>query len=582
MRKKVAVLVSNIYGHMINDMQDGLIEAAKELDVKLIFFASFSDGFSRQFYDQYVKYDEGDLVSFMLADLNDFDGVVFLSDSFSRDYRARLNELIKDVKTPVINVGKNNNNKISLINDEDQSFSKVIEHIVEVHGCKDIYHLAGSKTSSYTQERIDAYKSVLTKHGLECGDEKIYYGTLWRNCGEPGLDYILEQCAAKGKKYPDAIVCANDYTAIGVIDACRNRGIKVPQDIIVTGYDGIELSVEGRPTITTARQPFAEMSKAALYALSKIWAGEAYEHLLTASGYLMLNQSCGCVPMSVDNTDEVRQKYSERMDRMEYLTQSTTNMILGISNSTSLEMVFNEIEENAKVDTGFKDFALCLSPVWNKQTIVDEDFTKSNEEMRVVAGFKGDQPINRGTFMRSQVLPDELLEDPNPYYVVAVHHLQYYMGYIIVTPTLRPYNQLTMKSWLVNLGAMLENSRIKQNLRVSVDNLENLYNRDMLTGLYNRRGYDFFFPEYYEKSVISGKNLAVMLIDMDDLKMVNDSYGHPEGDYSLCTIAEGMNKASRYGEICMRTGGDEFVVLVSDYTHEKVKKFVKTLRESIE
>ena len=89
MRKKVAVLVSNIYGHMINDMQDGLIEAAKELDVKLIFFASFSDGFSRQFYDQYVKYDEGDLVSFMLADLNDFDGVVFLSDSFLKGLQSQ-------------------------------------------------------------------------------------------------------------------------------------------------------------------------------------------------------------------------------------------------------------------------------------------------------------------------------------------------------------------------------------------------------------------------------------------------------------------------------------------------------------
>lgn len=582
MRKKVAVLVSNMYGNMINEMQEGLIEEALEQDIKLIFFASFSDGFSRQFYDQYIKYDEGDIVSFMLADLNDFDGVVFISDSFSFDYRARINELLKKVTVPVINVGKTENGKICLINDSDKSFNTVVEHVVTVHGCKDIYHVAGSKTSAYTAERLNSYRSVLEKYGLDASDEKIYYGNLWKDCGEPALDYILEDCAKNGKKYPDAIVCANDYSAVGVIDACRKKGIKVPKDVIVTGYDGIEDAFDGRPTITTARQPFSEMSKTALKALAKIWANEDYENLLSCSGELLLNQSCGCVSMEIDNTEEVRHKYSERMDKMMYLTQSTTNMILGISNSETLEMCFDQIEENAKADTGFKNFVLCLSPYWTKRMIVDDSFTNTDEEMHVVAGFLGDHSVNKGRFMRKQILPKELLDDPYPYYVCAVHHLQYYMGYVIMTPTLRTYDQLTMKSWFVNLGAMLENIRIREDLEISVNRLENLYNRDNLTGLYNRRGYDFFFPDYYEKAIRYDKNLAVLLIDMDDLKMVNDSYGHPDGDYSLNTIAEAMNKASRYGEICMRTGGDEFVVLALDYSQEKVEKFTKTLRNCIE
>ena len=223
MRKKVAVLVSNMYGNMINEMQEGLIEEALKLDIKLIFFASFSDGFSRQFYDQYIKYDEGDIVSFMLADLNDFDGVVFLSDSFSYDYRHRINDLIRDVKTPVINVGKNDNGKIALTNDNDKSFTKVVEHVVTVHGCKNIYHVAGSKTSAYTAERLNSYRSVLKEHGLDASEEKVYYGNLWKDCGEPALEYILEDCAKNGNKYPDAIICANDYSAVGVIDACRKR-----------------------------------------------------------------------------------------------------------------------------------------------------------------------------------------------------------------------------------------------------------------------------------------------------------------------------------------------------------------------
>ena len=68
---------------------------------------------------------------------------------------------------------------------------------------------------------------------------------------------------------------------------------------------------------------------------------------------------------------------------------------------------------------------------------------------------------------------------------------------------------------------------------------------------------------------------------MDDLKYVNDHYGHNEGDYSLCTISEAMSRASSNGEICLRTGGDEFVVLAADYSEEKAKLFVERLRDCI-
>ena len=103
----------------------------------------------------------------------------------------------------------------------------------------------------------------------------------------------------------------------------------------------------------------------------------------------------------------------------------------------------------------------------------------------------------------------------------------------------------------------------------------------MLTDLYNRRGYEMFFGDYYKSCLEKQTNLAVMLIDMDDLKYVNDSLGHAEGDYSLCTIAEAMNVAATNGEICLRTGGDEFVVLAEDYSEEKANEYILKLREHI-
>ena len=93
-------------------------------------------------------------------------------------------------------------------------------------------------------------------HDIDFDESKVYYGTLWRDCGDDALDYILENCKKNGKKLPDAVVCANDYSAIGLIIACRKRGITVPDDLIVTGFDGVDDAVNGFPTITTSRQPF--------------------------------------------------------------------------------------------------------------------------------------------------------------------------------------------------------------------------------------------------------------------------------------------------------------------------------------
>ncbi len=580
-RKKVAVFVSNMYGALVRDMQVGIQEAALEEGVKLIFFASFSDSFSREVYDQYIKYDEGDIVPFKIPNLRDFDGAILLSTSFPAGYKERIDGILTESGIPVINLGGLDDRYYSVINDEKKSFGTIVEHLIEKHGCKDIYHIAGKPMYEFTHLRIQSYKEVMTSHGLDCSDDKIYFGTLWRDCGKPGVEYVLEQCKKEGKDHPDAIVCANDYMAIGVMDALRERNLRVPEDVIVTGYDGIDVAYLGYPSITTSQQPFFDAGRESIFALEKLWDGEKLERIISVYGKISINQSCGCVSKEKNNIEAIRQVYGSRSGKMEYLSQSTTNMILGMSSATDIEECYKEIEKNAMTDTGFKDFLLCMAPDWDKQIVIDDNSVIKNEKMTVVAGFRGDKLVPRQTFDVKDILPQDMLEDPNPYYIFSIHHLQYYMGYIIVSPTLDDYNQLIMKSWLVNLGAMLENWRIRNELNVTVERLKNLYNRDMLTGLYNRRGYEPFFEKMYNSCVKNKTSLAVMVADMDDLKEVNDNFGHSEGDYSLCTIADGMNKAARNNEICFRTGGDEFVILAGDYSEEKAEQYIKQLRNYI-
>lgn len=310
--KKIAVFTSHVYEAMSGLMQKGINAAALDCGVKVIYFAGFSDSYSYKNYGEYTRYDEGDNVSYDIPDLDDFDGIIKISTYFSEISKAHLRELLSNVKIPVINIGGQDDSLRSIYCNEIVSFGEVVEHLISSHGCSDIYHLAGLPDKSFTHERIDAYKTVLLRHDIPYDEEKVYFGTLWRDCGEPALDYILEHCEKRGKKYPDAIVCANDYSAIGLINACKARGIRVPEDIMVTGYDGVSDAINGYPSVTTSRQPFYNAGYKAVVSLLEIIEGATYPHEIRIMGDLLCNQSCGCKAKTADNIEDVRDNYLRR------------------------------------------------------------------------------------------------------------------------------------------------------------------------------------------------------------------------------------------------------------------------------
>lgn len=580
-RRKIAVFSSSIYEPMVRTMIDGIIKAAEETGDKVICFTSFSNSYSSNYCNKLKYYDEGDVLVIELPDLNDFDGIIKVEQAMNDRVHGHLMKRLESANIPVINVGCYEETLINILNDETTSFGEVVEHVINVHGCKDIYHLAGPKEMSFVEERVQAYKKVLLENGIEFDPEKIYYGTLWKDCGDVSLDYFIEQSNKRGKKYPEAIICANDYSAMGLINACRDRGIDVPGDIIITGYDGVEEAYQGYPSITTSEQPFFRSGYDSVYALHRIWDGEKITGNIRTRGKLMCNQSCGCEPLNTNAVDDVRKLFQEKLDSTSYLSLSMIDLSLLVTGADTIEESFREITDNAAANTGFKDMLLCLSADWNKKQTVDEHFHETDEEMTVVAGFVNGEPAVKQTFRRKDILPKALMDESKPYFIFPIHHLRYYMGYLIVSPEDKNCDKLTMLAWILNLGCLLDSWRVRQELSSAVTHMENLYNRDMLTNLYNRRGFELFFNEFCRECIDTKETLALLLFDMDDLKRINDDHGHAEGDYSLCAIAESMNFASKNGEICVRSGGDEFIMIAKGYTEEMANEFVARMREHL-
>jgi len=99
----------------------------------------------------------------------------------------------------------------------------------------------------------------------------------------------------------------------------------------------------------------------------------------------------------------------------------------------------------------------------------------------------------------------------------------------------------------------------RDNMRLAV-----FATHDILTGLYNRRALQTHLPQWAAWSARYGHPLAVLLIDVDRFKEVNDTYGHGEGDRVLQAVARALRQATRASDLVIRYGGDEFAVIAPE------------------
>ena len=100
---------------------------------------------------------------------------------------------------------------------------------------------------------------------------------------------------------------------------------------------------------------------------------------------------------------------------------------------------------------------------------------------------------------------------------------------------------------------------------------------DALTGLYNRRFAEQRLASEVARSARKGHPLTVVFLDLDEFKHINDTYGHPAGDLVLQEFAAALNRAIRGGDLAVRMGGDEFLLILPECNHEQLQLVLKRL-----
>jgi LacI family transcriptional regulator len=162
------------------------------------------------------------------------------------------------------------------------------EHLLSL-GHRRIAAIAGPEDFLCSRARIDGYRSALERAGIGFERQLVRHGDFQHNGGFGPGGELLDLPAA-----PTAIFAGNDQQALGVYEAARQRGLRIPQDLSVVGFDDLPVARWVSPPLTTVRQPLAEMGRAAAGMLGGLIEGEPLRsRRLELSTELITRESTG-------------------------------------------------------------------------------------------------------------------------------------------------------------------------------------------------------------------------------------------------------------------------------------------------
>ncbi|MEV0211563.1 LacI family DNA-binding transcriptional regulator [Streptomyces sp. NPDC050788] len=170
---------------------------------------------------------------------------------------------------------------------------ELTRHLIEDHGLRRLAYIGSAEESPDVEARFRGYLAACRTGGVRVSDEPdLRVAMMTQAEGGRAVDVLL---AREGER-PDALVFANDQLAVGALHALEQQGLRVPDDVVVTGFDGIPLSRLVRPALTTVRQPMLRMGEEAVELLIKRLTGtrdtEPVSLMLPVT--VVRRASCGC------------------------------------------------------------------------------------------------------------------------------------------------------------------------------------------------------------------------------------------------------------------------------------------------
>lgn len=286
-------------GYLLENVPDGyeficwtgIVSAARELNANLLCFAG-----GRLSADP--KTPNLQNVLFDLVNENNVDGLIISSSPIGNDidYESLRKFINRFSPIPMVSIGTPFKGITSLSVENAQGMNDLVTHMIDEHGLKKIAFIKGPVSNIEANIRYEAYLSALKEAGIEPDPRLVVEGDYLRDSGR----YAIVELLDKRRADFDALIAANDFMALYAMKELQKRGISVPEDVAIGGFDNVDEGVFDIPSITTVHQPLYEVGFQSVVTLLHILNGKKVPELITLPTRLTIRNSCGCYkPFSI-------------------------------------------------------------------------------------------------------------------------------------------------------------------------------------------------------------------------------------------------------------------------------------------
>jgi DNA-binding LacI/PurR family transcriptional regulator/serine phosphatase RsbU (regulator of sigma subunit) len=270
---------------------------------------------------------------YSLIDARRVDAVIVLAPIGNHIGPVRLSEYCSRFDPlPVCALSVDLPGRPSVLVDNDKGMLELLEHMITVHHRRRIAFIRGPSANEEAERRFRIYREVLERNGIAFEPEIVEIGDFTQPSGVAAAHAL---CREREVTF-DALVAANDYMALGAIEALQSHGIDIPHRVAVAGFDDIDEARFATPPLTTVRQPLYDSGRQAGRILTAMLRGAEVERRSVLDTMLVLRESCGC---SVDEavSTSAAGEFSNVRSLAEHLHAKRAEVVRALAQSVSAE-----------------------------------------------------------------------------------------------------------------------------------------------------------------------------------------------------------------------------------------------------
>lgn len=583
-QKKIGIFISHIFGDFQRDLCQGIIDTASEFGYITEIFSS-TDG------EDMSSCSLGEQSILDIPNYDEFSAVCFASGTYLlNSLRVNITETLRNrCSCPIIEVTQSAASFPYITLDNDQSAALLTEHMISTHHHRRVCYLG--RSTEYNMEnplarnRFRRYVETMERHALPVHETDYCFCDDSYEAVEAALDHFLQTAPR-----PGAIICYNDRMALTLMETLCRRGLRIPEDIAVAGFDDLEISRNITPSLSTVTLPVYEMGQCAAKLLLDAIQGAPLPPRTAITAEPIYRASCGCRKKAPARNSLYENKLMAQIKSLERSMLGDIKMSSVLYSVRELEEGMNLLERFLPRIKNCHECYICLYQNWDavaphiQEIASAEDSADDTDLLIMPFAYRDGKRIHGCSFTKQSILPDYIYADSQSSYIYSPLYFEdRAFGYAAISykDNLLSY-QFDFLTWMGNVSRMLKNICEKKQTELLVRRLEDIYMKDELTGLYNRQGFRLLAEPLVTQAKQHGERLHITTFHPTQIEAIREQYGQEEGFFALRVLGHALTHVCTPGMIAARPAEDLFCVLCANDSSENVSKIGESVQSYLE